>query len=1167
MRLKHIKLSGFKSFVDPTTVLLPTSLTAIVGPNGCGKSNIIDAVRWVMGESSAKQLRGESLGDVIFNGSSNRKPISQASIELSFDNSDQTLTGPYAAYSEISLRREISREGQSNYFLNGSRCRRRDITDLFLGTGLGPRSYAIIEQGMISRLIEAKPADLRNYIEEAAGISKYKERRHETELRIHHTNENLARLNDIREELEKQLNHLQRQANAAEKYKILKEEERLLKAQIYALRWKSLNEQLSTQQTAIQEHETALTTYLQQQQELLGSLDAARQQQAHLIHRNNDLQNQYFEKSSEFNRLEQSIQSQQERRDQWQEESRTIDESLQINQSQLTASEQLIEKLSVEKQRILPITTEAKNTLAQSVELLADAEKEKTNWQHQWDHFNQKVAQTSQQIEVDQTRLQHLAQRIQQNQQRLQRMQAEQHQQELELGHLPQHDFDQQIEELQQQRSVLENDIQAIIASINDLRLQQQHLTKELESSKNSSHRLREQLASLEAMQQVALGKHEEAAMGWLQKQQLADKPRFAQLLQVESGWEQAVETVLNHYLSAVCLDNFDDFLRHCEQLPQANLTLLSTNAPVDNHPESSLLSKIKAPFGLQTWIQDIFVADTLDAARQKLSQLNSHQSVITKEGVWIGKGWLSIAHKTDVQSGVIQREREIHSLQEQLKSVGTQINDLHQAINQNKEELLAKDQHKEVLQKQLHDLVGSQAEAKSKQQVQQARLNQINQRKAQIEKEINESEQVLKSDQQSEEEIQQTLSQHQSLVEQFATQKEQFLSLRNELQAKLEMAKQKVQADQQASHQIALELQAIQMQFETAEQNKARLVTHVQELKNRKAFLENALSESIEPLTLAKDNLRDLDQEKQQLKQKVDLAKQEADQLEQELIILEQRRQTIDQELLNQRNQLEQLRISAQADSVRVKNLEEQIGETGHELSKTLEELPADINDVSWDEKLSQVIRKIERLGAINLAAIDEYHVQAERKDYLDKQYTDLTEALAALEDAMQKMDKETKNLFQETYDKINSNFQNLFPTLFGGGRASLQLDIGDDLLDAGITVMAQPPGKRNSSIHLLSGGEKALTAISLVFAMFQLNPAPFCMLDEVDAPLDDANVVRFCNLVKHMSASVQFIFISHNKLAIEMAEQLAGVTMHEPGVSRLVSVNVEEAIAMATA
>lgn len=602
MRLNNIKLAGFKSFVDPTTVPFPGNLTAVVGLNGCGKSNIIDAVRWVMGESSAKQLRGQSMDDVIFNGSTGRKPVGQAAIELTFDNSDGKLQGQYASYSELAIRREMTRDGQSNYYLNGTRCRRKDIVDIFLGTGMGPRSYAIIEQGMISRVVEAKPEDLRSYVEEAAGISRYKERRRETELRIQHTQENLDRLNDLRTELEKQLNHLQRQANAAERYKVLKQEERLLKVQIHALRWRELSAQLEQQIEIIQQYETQLADTVAEQQKVEETLIAQREQQSIATNESNEIQAKYYELGGEITRLEQTLQSHRERREQWQRELNEITQQQSSQQQQLQDAEEQQTQLATEVTELAPQLEQAQNKAEQSQTALKQVEQTLQDWQAQWDGFNREAAQVEQQAQVEQTRIQHLEQRLQNIQQRIARLEQE-HQQQTAILTTDAHDeLEQQLAALHVQHGQGEHQLQEVLQRMATQRERNQQSTVELDAIKNQLQTLRGQQASLEALQQDALGQREANVVNWLQAQQLAELPRLAQVLKVESGWEQAVETVLERYLQGVCVEDLQALKNQLNDLPQGNVTFVAKSS--DLHPVAStlglapLLNKVQARGG-----------------------------------------------------------------------------------------------------------------------------------------------------------------------------------------------------------------------------------------------------------------------------------------------------------------------------------------------------------------------------------------------------------------------------------------------------------------------------------------------------------------------------------------------------------------------------------------
>lgn len=1170
MRLESIKLAGFKSFVDPTTVPFPGNLTAVVGPNGCGKSNIIDAVRWVMGESSAKQLRGESLDDVIFNGCTTRKPVGQASIELTFDNSDGTLTGQYASYSHLSLRREITREGQSSYYLNGTRCRRRDIIDIFLGTGLGPRSYAIIEQGMISRVVEAKPEDLRFYVEEAAGISKYKERRRETELRIQHTKDNLTRLNDLRDELDKQLNHLQRQANAAERYKVLKQEERLLKAQIQALRYQQLHKQLASQTDTIQGYETQLATARETQQTIEQQLIEQREQQTEATAHSNEIQTRYYELGNEITKLEQTIHSQQERREQWQRELQELAQTETQTQQQLQEAAQQQQNLTTEGTELAPQLEQAKLAAEQSQLMLKQAELSIQEWQTQWDAFNQETAQATQQVQVEQTSIQHLEQRLQTIQQRITRLEQEHQQQTSILTSDASDDLEQRLAQLHIQHGNGEQQLQTVLKQIAEQREVLQRATQELDAAKNQLQTLHGQQASLEALQQAALGQTEEATVTWLKQQGLADAPRLAQILQVETGWEQAVETVLDRYLQGVCIDDLKSLGEHLAQFQEGNLSIIVKSSAQHSKQAgthgTTLISKINAPWSLEHLLSDIYVAENVTEALALINKLSHHESVITRDGIWLGNGWAYVAHHRDTKAGVIQRERELQTLKNTLAQAQQHVATKQAAVENAQTHLRELEESRAHQQQKLAELIASQAELRAQQQVKQARFNQAEQRAQQINLELQDCTEQLATDQELLSQTQQTLQAAQQNLQQLETQRANLLQTKNTLQTALDTARQQAKNDQDTSHQLALRLQAAQLQLETTIQTQQRLQQQSQELGQRKQFLNQALNESEQPLAETTQQLTTLTSQRQGIETQLNQARQQVEALEHQLRELEQQRHTIDQTILNIRNELEQVRLNGQELQVRAKTLQEQLTESGYELETVINELPPEANETTWEEQYAQTTRRIDRLGPINLAAIDEYQTLAERKNYLDAQNNDLIDALKTLEDAINKMDEETRARFKETFDKINEQFQTLFPRLFGGGRAFLQIE-GDDLLSAGISIMAQPPGKRNSTIHLLSGGEKALTATALVFSFFQLNPAPFCMLDEVDAPLDDANVMRFCKLVKEMSDKIQFIFISHNKLAIEMAHHLAGVTMHEAGVSRMVAVDVEQAMAMAEA
>lgn len=1166
MRLKHIKLAGFKSFVDPTTVPLTSPLVAVVGPNGCGKSNIIDAVRWVMGESSAKQLRGESMADVIFNGSSARKPVGQASIELTFDNSDASLGGAYASYAEISIRRQVTRDGQSNYYLNGTRCRRRDITDIFLGTGLGPRSYAIIEQGTISRLIEAKPEDLRIYIEEAAGISKYKERRRETELRIEHTRENLTRLSDVREELGKQLDHLQRQSKAAERYKILKQEERLLKAQLLALRWKTLDQQVQQQDSQISQRETQLEAHIAKQRALEAERERLHSSQQAASETFNAVQTRYYRIGAEITRMEQTLQHHRERRIQLQTDSAETEKAWQETQQHLIEDQQRTATLSLEIAAIKPDSERTTIASEQSAQALSQAEQEMRVWQADWDAFNQQAATMTQQAQVEQTRIQHLEQHYQNIQQKLERLQQEASQQNATVLENEVASLQHQLAEVTSQQTDMQQQLDALQSQMDVAKQEQQLRTQQLDTEQNQLQSLRGRFASLEALQQAALGQRSGAIVDWLTQHQLADAPRLGQTLQVTPGWETAVETVLGDYLESVCIPSIENIKNLLPTLEQGTLTVLSTSSTGLLHSvrNDALINYVKSSYALDGLLSSIYTAENITDALALASTLAPHESVITRDGIWLGNGWLRVTRDSDEKTGMLQRAREMEELQQNIATHQTKIETYQQELETNRELIQQLESTRDDAHRQKSALGTAHADIRVKIQAKQGQMEQIHQRAARIAAEIQEHTQQLEKDQAELTAARAVWRNALEQMEQQAQQRTQWLQTRDTLTQQLDSLRQQAQTHRDQAHQFALRLQSLMTEMTSIEQNRQRLEKQLASIQERRAQLIDAIQNVENPVEGLAQTLEQELQNRAVVETELTTAQQQLQALEHEFREVEKQRGITETETQQARTLLEQCRLDAQSAQVRCNTLQEQLAETEYELQTLLAELAPEATEDEWQNQVQQINAKIERLGPINLAAIDEYTEQSERKTYLDAQHNDLVEALTTLEGAIHKIDRETRARFQDTYDQINERFQLLFPRIFGGGRAYLELT-GEDLLSTGITLMAQPPGKRNSTIHLLSGGEKALTALALVFSIFQLNPAPFCMLDEVDAPLDDANINRFCELLKEMSQGVQFIFITHNKISMEMANQLIGVTMHEPGVSRLVAVDIDQALTLA--
>ena len=1167
MRLKAIKLAGFKSFVDPTTVPFSTNMTGIVGPNGCGKSNTIDAVRWVMGESSAKYLRGDAMTDVIFNGSSERKPVGKASVDLIFDNSDGTLRGEYAGYAEVSLRRQVTRDGQSTYFLNGSKCRRKDITDIFLGTGLGPRSYAIIEQGMISRLIEAKPEELRVYVEEAAGISKYKERRRETENRMRRTHENLERLQDIRQELERQLSHLQRQAQAAEKYKELKTQEREKKAQLQALKWQALDADYRVRELKIAEHQTQFEAHMAEQRAADAEIEGLRLEHQEKGDLFNSAQSKYYEVGAHIARHEQKLEHQAQM-------------ALQLDQDMAEAEKAILEtEKSLEEdqlaretvgEELMLLEPELEMLLAGEEEasaMLLEAEESQARWQDAWDSFTQRASEPTRQAEVAQTRIQNSEQQLTRLDQQIRRLEEELQQlkdnPELEEIQLLAEEVSEQelAADSQQER------LDSLQEQVSDGREQLEQQRRQLDEGKAQLQQMLNRKATLDALQKAALGQGSEAVSHWLESHQLARKPRLAEQIQVESGWERAVETVLGDYLQAVMIDQLDPAQHWLGSFKEGHLSLWQQGqgaAAVSSGHADTLAAKVQSRQDVSGLLAGVKVAADLASALAARGTLGAHESIITADGIWIGPNWLRVARAADGEGGVLARQQELDVLDDQIEELDIQVEEWDADLDADQLKLRSLEQQRETAQREQQQVSQKLITLKSQLSGKQARAEQFALRTDKLNQDITEARQQQALEREALEELRLTWQEAMSAIDDDTDERERLQAERNRVQQLLERARMESRQHQDKAHQLQLKVQTLRSREQSLQQAIERLAAQMQRLRERKQqILDNQNRDHSADLDELKAEMEELLERRLDAEQIMSAARHALEAVDARLRELEQARAEAEKKALEVRNELEKVRMECQALDIRRQALVENLQEEKLTLKDVLDNMPEEADADSWQEELARIAERIQRLGAINLAAIDEYRIQSERKVYLDAQNDDLEKALNTLEGAIQKIDRETRTRFQETFDKMNAGLAELFPKVFGGGHACLELT-DEDLLTTGVAIMARPPGKKNSTIHLLSGGEKALTAIALVFSIFQLNPAPFCMLDEVDAPLDDANVGRYARLVKAMSEKVQFIYITHNKIAMEMASQLMGVTMHEPGVSRLVSVDVEEAAEM---
>ena len=1165
MRLKSIKLAGFKSFVDPTNAQFPSNLCAVVGPNGCGKSNIIDAVRWVMGESSAKNLRGESMSDVIFNGSGGRKPVGQASIELVFDNSDGRIVGEYASYNEIAIKRKVTRDGTANYYLNGNKCRRRDITDIFLGTGLGPRSYAIIEQGMISRLIESKPDELRVYIEEAAGISKYKERRRDTESRINRTKENLERLTDIRDELGRQLGRLERQAKAAEKYAEYKKQERQLTVELLALRWRDYDQSGQQQKEIIGklelEHEKLIT-------ERSGCDTAIEKLRADFTQTSdafNEIQANFYKIGGEVARLEQAIEHSQQR-------AQELDKDLQQTEHNFTEAEQ---HLNTDKQKatgweaeqseLEPLLVTAQAAEKSSAELLQTAETAMQQWQQSWDEFTQAAADPRQQAEVQQSKIQHVEQILRRLDERrsalateVSRFQDSPAEQEMAAVQT-------ELTAVQASRADVEKKRQEQNATIQSLREKEKQTAADYNRLRSEQQTLKGREASLEALQQAAKG--DESERKWLADKGLANKPRLADSVVPAKGWELAVETVLGSYLQAIAVDDVVASIDLLDDFKKGELLLISKGSGAKNTADKGrLLSELVKAEGVDGLLANIYAADNLADALVLQSKLSPVESVVTPEGIWLGDNWLRVARDKDATAGFLQRKQELEQIGKQLSQVNQQIEKTEKLRADNEKHLKELEQARQQLDAQYSEQQNKYTELRSTLSGFEVQIEQYKARKQRAETELAEVESQAKSEKDNLAEARKTLEQAIEKMDVDTQQREQLVQQRDQFRTALDESRQKAEQDRSQRQQLEMRQRSLTTQLESVREGIQRLQVQVERLGERREQLKAAFNIKEDPSENYKQDLENALASRLAAEEKLAQARSAVETVEFQMREQEKLRGELDQQVQQAQGKLEQQRLSAQEITTLSGTIESQISEKQGDLSQLLESLEEDAAIQDWEENLQAIANRVQRLGPINLAAIDEYKLESERKDYLDQQNAELEEALNTLQNAIQKIDRETRTKFKDTFEFVNTHIQELFPKLFGGGHAYLEM-VGDDLLDAGVALMARPPGKKNSSIHLLSGGEKALTAIAMVFSIFKLNPAPFCMLDEVDAPLDDANVGRYAAMLKEMSDQVQFIFISHNKISMEAANQLMGVTMHEPGVSRLVTVDVNQAAELAGA
>jgi chromosome segregation protein len=1167
MRLTKLKIAGFKSFVDPTTVTFPSSLTGVVGPNGCGKSNIIDSVRWVMGEISAKHLRGESMADVIFNGSSARKPLGSASVELVFDNSEGKIGGAYATYNEVALRRSVSRDGTSDYFINGIKVRRKDITQLFLGTGLGSRSYAIIEQGMISRIIEARPDDLRAFLEEAAGISRYKERRRETESRIAETRENLDRLNDLREEVDKQIRHLQRQAATARRYQVLKEEERKLQAEVFALRLQGLDVEAALRDSTTERRETEMQRAIAELREAESEIERIRVDQSSKAEALGAIQQRFYAAGSDVSRIEQNIQHARELQLRQRTDLNQAEAQVQELNGVIERDRGQLESLAGELATMIPGLEAALLEERSASAGLERCEHAIATWQSASDAHARSVAAGQRETQVERARIEQL-------ESQLQRLLHQRERQETERSALAQSQPPVALEALAEAASLARTLGETAAAQLSELlgeltaaREQEREQSEGLNALRARWQQALGRQVSTEALQQAALGKVSGKVTQWLKSQGLDANPRVAQQLRVEHGWEKAVETVLGSYLEAVCVDGIDAIADLLGSFEGGHLAVVSGNSPGEAGSSAgagSLKAKVQGGAYLDSVLNSVFAADSLADALRLRRGLGSGQSVVTRDGVWLGPDWLRLSRDREPHTGVIEREESLRTLRAEVIRLEAGVKDGERQLEASRERVREHEDRRDRLQAEVNRLHREYVDRRAEHDAAEARRADTARRLHQLETGLADVRSELER---TETELRAARARMETAIDALAALEPQRVELEQErerMRAELAAARAAMQAAQQRARELAVQVESRRSAHASLATSIVRLEKQLQELAQRRDDLRRQLEAGEQPLAALGAEIERALTLRAQVETELHAARVASEELDAWLRERDARRSSLDDAVESARGALDEARLAAQQVRVRRESVAEQLAGTAFELAGLLAGLGGEATVEAWEARLEETKAKIERLGQVNLAAIGEFKEQSERKEYLDRQCKDLTDALETLESAMRKIDRETRSRFQDTFDRVNAGLKEKFPRLFGGGHAYLELT-GEESEVSGVSVMARPPGKRNSTISQLSGGEKALTAVALVFSIFDLNPAPFCLLDEVDAPLDDNNIGRFCDIVREMSRNVQFIFITHNKATMELASQLIGVTQNEPGVSRLVAVDVDEAVRMA--
>ena len=1172
MQLKSIKLSGFKSFVDPTHFEMPGQLIGVVGPNGCGKSNIIDAVRWVLGESRASELRGESMQDVIFNGSGLRKPSGRASVELIFDNSEGRAQGQWSAFTELGIKRVLTRDGNSSYYVNNQVVRRKDIQDIFLGTGMGPRGYAIIGQGTINRILEAKPEELRVFLEEAAGVSKYKERRKETASRLEDTKENLVRVEDILRELDQQVTRLEKQATVAERHAELSTEMKSQQQLLWFVRQTEAGKEQERHANGIRDTQVSLEEQTAKMRHVETELETMRTEQYALQDKVSQAQGDLYQTNADVSQVESQIRYVQEARQRLQQQSQDLQAQLQrwtvqetdAAQAQRTAEHEL--SLAAEKEQTLiadlsglqeqmPAREEAYQVHARE---LNDARENLATIDQRLASLGERVKAITSQVEE----LKGRDTRLEAELAGMRRPDAEGLQMAIDRHAMAQR----KVDEARQKAGEAQQRVPAADEARNTAQQQIQSANQELAQTEAKLTALTALQASVQAQGKIG---------PWLESKGLKESKRLWQELKVESGWEAALESVLRERLAAVTAKSVQETLALANDAPPSRLAILlteeispaHTTVPADFTPLLTRVQSAGAPrvaAVLQEWLDNIYIANSLEDALHRREKLPAGGAFVTQQGHLVSRVGVQLYAADSEQAGMLARAQEMEGLEKQLRAQKLIQSELqgeldqcaanyqaaHQAAEQTR--IVAEQAVQEVHGFEVERMQLTQAEEKYSQRAEQIQGELIELRQ--------QMEQLTQTQEQSVEELAQSEKSKQGLQENLAIAQEK-LELATQERDRL---RESLRSSEMSAQEAAFATRSLQQRISDLQRDQSTARVQIMEIQDKQATSEQELETLSDEE--AQDKLQGLLLARSAREAALANARTEQDALLHQLREADEVRLQIERSLQPMRDKVVDLQLREQAARLNFEQFATLLSDAEADLSALEVSFSPDLKVGALQTEVNRLNTEIQSLGPVNMAALDELSSSRERKQFLDAQSADLNEAMQTLTDAIAKIDAETRDLLQGTFDQVNMHFGKLFPELFGGGHAELVMT-GEEILDAGVQVMAQPPGKKNSSIYLLSGGEKALTAIALVFSLFLLNPAPFCLLDEVDAPLDDANTLRYAQMVAKMSSKTQFVFISHNKITMEIAHQLIGVTMQEQGVSRIVAVDISSAVSMVEA